>query len=138
MDKMNTPSVKCKIEILCSINPSEDRKKVETAILNIFSPCEIKNEKFSINGKSSNLNSLEKVQDSIHSMQSQRIYRRTLEKNMENNSSWFYLNKQAAFVNKVAICEESDESPLGPIKVILTSTNLDRIITWLTFEEGFS
>ena len=71
-------------------------------------------------------------------MQSQRIYRRTLEKNMENNSSWFYLNKQAAFVNKVAICEESDESPLGPIKVILTSTNLDRIITWLTFEEDFS
>ena len=135
---MNTPSVKCKIEILCAVNPSEDRKKVESSILNIFSPCEINNEKFSIIGKSNNLNSLEKVQDSVHSMQSQRIYRRTLEKNMENNSSWFYLNKQAAFVNKVAICEESDESPLGPIKVILTSTNLDRIITWLTFEEGFS
>ena len=138
MDKMNTPSVKCKIEILCAVNPSEDPNKVETAILNIFSPCEIDNEKLSIVGKSNNLNSLEKVQDSVHSMQSQRIYRRTLEKNMENNSSWFYLNKQAAFVNKVAICEESDESPLGPIKVILTSTNLDRIITWLTFEENFS
>lgn len=135
---MNTPSVKCKIEILCAVNPSEDRKKVESSILNIFSPCEINNEKFSINAKSSNLNSLEKFQDFIHSMQSQRIYRKTLEKNTENNSSWFYLNKQAAFVNKVAICEESDESPLGPIKVILTSTNLDRIITWLTFEEGFS
>ena len=138
MDKMNAPSVKCKIEILCAVNPSEDPKKVETTILNIFSPCEIDNEKLSIVGKSNNLNSLEKVQDSVHSMQSQRIYRRTLEKNMENNSSWFYLNKQAAFVNKVAICEESDESPLGPIKVILTSTNLDRIITWLTFEENFS
>lgn len=135
---MNTPSVKCKIEILCSVNPSEDPKKIESAILNIISPCEINIEKFSIIGKSNNLNSLEKIQESIHSMQSQRIYRKTLEKNMDKNSSWFYLNKQAAFSNKVAICEESDESPLGPLKVILTSPNLDRIITWLTLEESFS
>lgn len=135
---MNTPSVKCKIEILCSVNPSEDPKKIESAILNIFSPCEINIEKFSITGKSNNLNSLEKIQESIHSMQSQRIYRKTLEKNLDKNYSWFYLNKQAAFSNKVAICEESDESPLGPLKVILTSPNLDRIITWLTFEESFS
>ena len=135
---MNIPSVNCKIEIFCSVNPSEDPKKIESAILNIFAPCEIKNEKFSIIGKSNNLNSLEKIKESIHSMQSQRIYRKTLEKNIDKNSSWFYLNKQAAFANKVAICEESDESPLGPLKVILISTNLDRIITWLTFEESFS
>lgn len=135
---MNTPSVKCEIEILSSINPSEDPKKVKLAISNLFPKCEIKTENFSIIGKSNTLDSLEKIHDSIHSTQSQRIYRRTLEKNFNNNSSWFYLNKQAAFANKVAICEESNESPLGPIKVILTSSNFDRIISWLTFEEGFS
>lgn len=132
---MRIPDVKGKIEILCSINPSEDPKKVKSAILNIFSNCELEIEKYSIIGKSSNLNLLEKIHEAIHSFQSQRIYKRTLEKNTKNNSTWFYLNKQAAFVNKIAICEESEESPLGPIKVILTSSNLDRIINWLTFEK---
>lgn len=135
---MNTPSVKCKIEIFCAVNPSEDPKKIELAISNLFYNIELKTEKFSISGKSNNINSLEKIQESIHSLKSQKIYRRTLEKHLENNSSWFYLNKQAAFVNKVAICEESEESPLGPIKIILTSHQIDRIINWLTFEDSFS
>ena len=131
MAKMNIPSLKCKIEIFCSINPSEDLNKVKSAILNIFPNYEIKIEKFSIKGNSNDLHSLEKIYDAINSMQSEKIYQRRLEKNLENNSTWFYLNKQAAFAEKIAICEESDESPLGPIKVILTSTQIDRIIDWL-------
>ncbi len=51
-----------------------------------------------------------------------------------NLTTWFYLNKQAAFVEKIAICEKSDESPLGPIKVIITSPNIDGIIDWIIFE----
>ena len=132
---MNTPSIKCKIEVFCSINPSEDTKKVESAILNIFPECKIDNEKFSIRGYSENLNVLEKIHEVIHSMQYQRIYKRTLEKNLEKNTTCFYLNKQAAFAEKIAICGESDESPLGPIKVVLTSFNIDRIIEWLVFDE---
>ena len=135
MGKMNIPSLKCKIEILCSINPSEDPNKVKSAILNIFPNCEIKLEKFSIKGDSNDLHLLEKIYDAINSMQSEKIYRRRLEKNLENNSTWFYLNKQAAFAEKIAICEESDESPLGPIKVILTSTQIERIIDWLIHDE---
>ena len=134
MARMNIPSLKCKIEMLCSINPSEDHSKVESAILNIFPNCKIQIEKFSIKGDSNDLHSLEKIHEAIHSRQSQRIYRRTLEKNLENNSTWFYLNKQAAFAEKIAICEKSDESPLGPIKVVLTSSNIDRIIDWLILE----
>ncbi len=132
---MNIPSLKCKIEISCSINPSEDPSKVKSAILNIFPNCEIKIEKFSIKANSNDLHSLEKIYDAINSMQSERIYQRRLEKNLENNSTWFYLNKQAAFAEKIAICEESDESPLGPIKVILTSNQINRIIDWLIHYE---
>ena len=135
MAKVNIPSLKCKIEILCSVNPSEDPSKVKSAILNIFPNCKIKIEKFSIKGDSNDLHSLEKIYDAINSMQSEKIYQRRLEKNLENDSTWFYLNKQAAFAEKIAICEESDESPLGPIKVILTSTQIDRIIDWLIHYE---
>ncbi len=127
---MKIPSISCKIEMFCSVNPSEDPKKIEKAISNIFTYSNIKTETFSISAQSKNLKSLEIIYETIHTKQSQKIYRRNLEKNLENDTTWFYLNKQAAFVEKIAICEEANESPLGPIKVILTSSNIDRIIDW--------
>ena len=128
---MRSPNISCKIEIFSSINSSEDPKKIETAILNIFPNAKIKTDNSSIISNSKDLYLLEKIYDIIHSNQSQKIYQRQLEKNLENDSTWFYLNKQAAFVGSVALCEEAEESPLGPIKVILTSSNIDGIIDWL-------
>jgi predicted RNA binding protein with dsRBD fold (UPF0201 family) len=131
---MRIPNIKCKIEIFCSINPSEDSEKIKKAISNVFPYTTVKTEIFSIVAQSKDLNSLEKIHETIHSHQSQNIYRRNLEKNLKDDSTWFYLNKQAAFVEKIAICEESNESPLGPIKVTLTSPNIDGIIDWMIFE----
>lgn len=131
---MRSPNISCKIEILSSINSSEDPKKIETAILNVFPDAKITTDNFSIISNSKDLHLLEKIYDVIHSNQSQKIYQRQLEKNLENDSTWFYLNKQAAFVGTVALCEEAEESPLGPIKVVLTSSNIDRIIDWLILE----
>jgi len=128
---MKSPNISCKIEILSSINLSEDAKKIETAILNIFPNAQIKTDNFSIVSNSKDLHLLEKIYNMIHSNQSQKIYQRQFENNLDNDSTWFYLNKQAAFVGTIALCEEAEESPLGPIKVILTSSNIDRIIDWL-------
>lgn len=128
---MRVPSISCKIEITSSINPSEDPKKIETAISNVFPNVKLKIEKFSIVSNSKDLNLLEKIYDVIHSNQLQKIYQRQLEKNLEDDTTWFYLNKQAALVGIVALCEEADESPLGPIKVVLTSSNIDSILDWL-------
>ncbi len=127
---MKIPSISCKIEMFCSVNPSEDPKKIKKAISNIFTNSTIKTETFSISAQSKDLKSLEIIYEAIHTKQSQKIYRRKLEKNLENDTTWFYLNKQAAFVEKIAICEEANESPLGPIKVILSSSNIDKIIDW--------
>jgi len=128
---MKIPSISCKIELLCPVNPSEDPKKIEKAISNVFTYSTINTENFSVSAQSKDLKSLEKIYETIHTKQSQKIYRRNLEKNLENDTTWFYLNKQAAFVEKIEICEKADESPLGPIKVILTSSNIDGIIAWI-------
>jgi hypothetical protein len=128
---MKIPSVSCKIEMFCTISPSEDPKKIQKAISNIFPYSTMKSENFSLNSQSNDLKSLEKIYETIHTNRSQKIYRRNLEKNLENDTTWFYLNKQAAFVEKIVICEKSDESPLGPIKVILTSSYIDKIIDWI-------
>ena len=130
---MKIPNINCKIEIVCPVNLSEDPDKVIQAISNIFPHSTIKNENFSIKAQSNELRSLEKIYESILSTQSQKSYTRNLENNLDGNSTWFFLNKQAAFVDQVAICDEAEESPLGPIKVILNSSNIDGIIDWISY-----
>jgi len=130
---MKIPNIKCKIEMFCSINPSEDPEKIKKSILNIFPNSKIKIEDFSINAHSKDLTSFEKIYETIRSKGSQKNYRRNLENNLDNDTTWFYLNKQAAFAEEIAICEEAEESPLGPIKVIMTSPDIDRIIDWIVF-----
>lgn len=130
---MNIPTIKCKVEIICPVNLSEDLDKIKQAISNIFPDLTIKNEIFSIKAQSNELKSLEKISETISSSQSQKIYTRNLENNLEGDSTWFFLNKQAAFVGIVAICDEAEESPLGPIKVTLTSSNIDAVIDWISF-----
>ena len=130
---MKIPNINCKIEMICPVNLSEDPEKIKHAISNIFPYSDIKNENFSIKAQSKELRSLEKIYETIVATKSQKNYTRNLENNLEDDKTWFFLNKQAAFVEKVAICDESEESPLGPIRVILTSSNIDGIIDWLAF-----
>ena len=65
---------------------------------------------------------------SIKNRQIINVLSRIMKSNMTNNSTWFYLNKQAAFVDVVALCNEADESALGPIKIILNSNDIEEII----------
>jgi len=130
---MNTPDVSCKIDAYCSINSSEDPKKVQQAITNILVDVDVEINKETLKATSTSLDSLQKIYDAINSHRSKNAYRRQLNQNLHDDSSWFYLNKQAAFANTIALCSESEESPLGPIKIILTSENIDTIIDWLVF-----
>ena len=131
---MNIPSLSCKIEMFCTVNPSESIEKIEEAISNIFPYSIINNNNLSVNAQSKELRSFEKIYQFIHNNKLQKNYLRSLEDHLQDNTTWFYLNKQAAFVEQIVICEESDESPLGPIKVTLTSSNIDTIIDWLVFD----
>ena len=127
-----TGSGACKVQVSCQINPSEDPSKVETAILNIFPDLEISISDKLLLGKSNGMNTLSNISESIRSKNTKNIYQRILKKNSNENSTWFYLNKQAAFVNTVSLCNESNESPLGPIKVVLEGNDIENIIQSLT------
>ena len=127
-----TGSGSCKVQVSCQINPSEDPSKVKTAVLNIFPDLEISISDELLIGKSNDMDTLSNISESIHSKNTKNIYQRILKKNSNENSTWFYLNKQAAFVSRVALCSESDESPLGPIKVVLEGNDIENIIQSLT------
>ena len=128
---MNVTGQDCKTTMTCTVSPSEDPQKIGTAITNIFPDCTLQLQTHSVSAVSGSMESLEKIRQSILSRQSQKTYRRSLQKHAYKNSTWFYLNKQAAFAKKIIICEEPDESPLGPIKVVLTSRNIEDVMGWL-------
>ena len=128
---MRSLDIDCKISAYCTINASEDINKVRTAVSNILIDMDEKITDDSLVANSNNYESLTRVYETMRSRKSKSAYRRLLMRNMTNNSTWFYLNKQAAFANVIALCDEADESPLGPIKVVLHSKNIEDVIDWL-------
>tara|TARA_Y100001960_G_C14148512_1_gene574946 strand:+ start:180 stop:563 length:384 start_codon:yes stop_codon:yes gene_type:complete len=123
---------KTTIQIFCTINPSEDPDKVKTAVNNIFPDVELEISDTEISGKTNNFSVLSQISKSIHEKNVKNTYQRILKKNNDGESTWFYLNKQAAFVNTVALCSEANESSLGPIKIILRSNNIEQVIDSVT------
>ncbi len=132
---MKIPDFNCKIDVYCTINPSEDQTKVEQAISNILPDIKIQINDDSLKAISQNLKTLSNIFEVIHSHKIQRVYRRFLSNNLRNDSTWFYLKKQAAFSNTISLCDEAEESPLGPIKIVLTSKNIEDIIDWFVSED---
>jgi len=131
---MQIPDFNCKIDAFCAIYPSEDPSKVKEAISNVLPNIEIQLSKDSIKATSQNLETLTNIFVAINSRRIHRVYRRCLNKNRSEDSTWFYLNKQAALANTIVLCDEPEESPLGPIKIILTSKGIEQIIDWLVLK----
>ena len=131
---MTPLNVDCKISAYCMINISEDVNKIQTAISNVLIDMNGRVSGNSFIANSNNYESLTKIYETIRGNNSQNTFRRNLRANIDKNSTWFYLNKQAAFVDVIAICNEADESPLGPIKIVLHSENIEDVIEWLVSE----
>ena len=128
---MRSLDVDCKISVYCTINESEDVNKVKTAVSNILTDMDEKITDNSLVANSNNYESLTKIYETMRSRKIKSAYRRHLMRNMTEDSTWFYLNKQAAFTNAITLCDEEDQSPLGPIKVVLHSKNIEEVIDWL-------
>ena len=128
---MRSLDVDCKISAYCTINASEDVNKVRTSLSNVLTDMVEKLTEDSLTANSNNYESLTKIYETIRSRRSKSVYRKHLMRNMTEDSTWFYLNKQAAFADAIALCDEADESPLGPITVVLRSKNIEDVIDWL-------
>jgi len=128
--------IDCKISAYCAINPSEDIDKIRTAVSNVLIDMDEKIVGNSLIANSNNYESLSKIYEIIRTKNIKKVYRRNLRQNIVDDSTWFYLNKQAAFANVIALCDEDNQSPLGPIKIVLQSKNIRDVIDWFVpYEE---
>jgi len=128
--------IDCKISAYCAINPSEDIDKIRTAVSNVLIDMDEKVVGNSLIANSNNYESLSKIYEIIRAKNIKKVYRRNLRQNIVDDSTWFYLNKQAAFANVIALCDEDNQSPLGPIKIVIQSKNIRDVIDWFVpYEE---
>ena len=133
---MRSLDIDCKISAYCAINPSEDIDKIRTAVSNVLIDMDEKIVGNSLIANSNNYESLSKIYEIIRAKNIKKVYRRNLRQNIVDDSTWFYLNKQAAFANAIALCDEDNQSPLGPIKIVLQSKNIRDVIDWFVpYEE---
>lgn len=128
---MKQPGIRCRIEAHCPLRPSEDPDKVRQSLSNILPNSMISSSDSLLSAKTDDLSALEKIYETIRSRSSLRSYRRQLRNNSRDDSTWIYLNRQAALADTVALCTDQDESPLGPIKLVIRSSDIEGIIDWL-------
>ena len=132
--KARHDAVGCHVYATAPVNPSEDPTKVAQSVSYVLPGCQVKirNTTGVVVVDSNESDLLMSIRESIRARQSARAYLRILGGNLKDNTTWFYLNKQAAFVGKIALCADAEESALGPIKITITSSNIDGVIDWLT------
>ena len=129
---MSRPTASCRVEVWAEVNPSEDPRKVQRAVTNMTPECECVVAGSSIRAISDDIASLDTLRDAVISRQSQAGLSRNLLRNLDGETAWFYLNRQAALVGAAAVCDDPEESPLGPLRITITSNHIQDIIGWMT------
>lgn len=133
---MTDPGIECRISARCRIHPSEDPDKIRRAVSNVLPGSDVRIRAGAAGASARGPDTLGRILEAARTRRTHRAYVRHMTKNLEGGSTWFYLNKQAAFAGRMALCDGADESPLGPIKIIVESGRIDRLIDRLRETES--
>ncbi|MGC8599440.1 MAG: RNA-binding domain-containing protein [Nitrososphaeria archaeon] len=119
-----------KLYISARVNPSEDPEKVKKAIINLTDPKdEIKVEMMQdIIKVEAGEPTLKKLLQAIKDKDMTYLMLRLLNENKKGDRFFLMLNKQAAFISRVVMCDDPQESPLGPITIELDNESIKYVI----------
>ncbi len=120
------------IEVQAQIQPTEDIEKVRHAVESIFGTTleqEVTGTILACRARAKeNLVRLRTI------LQRERIRdaaRKVFLAGLRGNTITFFLNKQVAYAGHVSFCEESGESPLGVIRVKITTEHPLMLVDWM-------
>jgi len=127
------PDLTLNIEV--ELNPTEDLEKVKDTIKNIFAPSSIElvvqNKKHMLIAKMQGQDGLVKFYTLVRQENIVGASRKVLMRGLSTDLLTFFLNKQAAYVNRISFCEPVGESPLGPIRIEIKTHDPKALINWL-------
>jgi predicted RNA binding protein with dsRBD fold (UPF0201 family) len=122
--------------ITVKIFPTESVEKVQQTVQNLFptASTELRSHqmKSSIHAKLKGKCGLTLLFNRLREQRILTAARRVFRRSLAEKSILFYLNKQAAFANRISFCEPVDELPLGSIKVRIKCDDPEELIDWLT------
>jgi predicted RNA binding protein with dsRBD fold (UPF0201 family) len=122
------------VHIEAELAPSEDPDKVLGALARVLGdvPHALRRERESIALESSDPGNLDRLRDQLRDRRVRGAARKRLLAGRSGNTTTIMLNRQAATVGVIALCDSEEESSLGPIFLTIVSEQLDRVIEWLT------
>jgi predicted RNA binding protein with dsRBD fold (UPF0201 family) len=123
------------VNIEVDINKTEDAEKVKQAVQNIFGAVtfDAKPKTWGqlLKAQTSGTEGLAKLANLLKRAQILAAARKVLRSGTDETSITFYLNKQVAYAGHVSFSEQTAESPLGPIKVVINASDPRRLVDWI-------
>lgn len=120
------------------VNPTEDEKKVERALRNVFPSTKIERAmpgdtpRLRIHGEG--LEFLSTLRNRIKQERIRSAARAVFLGGTHGQRIHAYLNKQAAFAGRISFCQPEGESPLGPISIAIDTANPEDVVEFLTYK----
>jgi predicted RNA binding protein with dsRBD fold (UPF0201 family) len=111
-----------RVEVRSPCNPTEDVRKVERAMKNIFPDLDIRREEGLLGGTGT---SVERFGELLKNQRIRSAARAVMLSSRSGNETCFHLNKQAAFMGKVSF---GTGSPLGDIEVKFIGDDIEVLI----------
>ncbi|MEB3755545.1 MAG: hypothetical protein GSR79_01605 [Desulfurococcales archaeon] len=118
------------VVVEAEVRPTEDSEKVRKAINNIFEG-EVRLEGNIARLECRNLSCLARFHLKLRQQRILDTARSVLKRGTFGEYIEFMLNKQAAFAGKVSFVTDPDESPMGPIRVLIRHPDPVEVIDWL-------
>lgn len=118
-----------RLRIEAEVKPTEDPKKVEAAVKNIFPTLRLNLTGNLLAGESTQVEALDRLHQLLRLQAILDSARRVMRSGMRENIVRFMLNKQVAAVGRVSFT--NGESPLGPIVVTLEASDAEHLIDYL-------
>lgn len=124
--------IPCRIHARAVINPSEDPERVLVSLLNILPTCSKQIRDNMAEAEDEGIDALDTIRKSLASRQSLGVLCRNMKTNSHEDNTRFLLNRQAAYARMAAVCDTPEESPLGPIEIVVKSRRIADVIEWMS------
>jgi predicted RNA binding protein with dsRBD fold (UPF0201 family) len=134
-EPLDTQKIDLDITVEAQVKSTESKEKVAKAITNLFPrPGDLRFEHDRIVLVFSDLEALKLLKDQFRDRRVRSAARRLLIANQDEGSlqTFLLLNKQAATAGIGSLCDDPRESALGPIVLRIRSSQLPRVIDWMT------
>ena len=123
-----------KVTLRASVAPSEDVQKLIAAVCNMVEGASfsVDADRRQVTVTCASPEGLSQLHDQLRDRRVRDAAKRRLLAGIDGRRTTVMVNRQAAAARVLSLCDNEDESPLGPVYLTIESDELEEIIGWLT------